>query len=339
MAHSGAPPRRGIAVLGAAVLAACLAAACLAAAAPSIADGPGRDGHDDHEVGATAQLRIVTYNTGSRLRPGTAMKDLAVLMSKHPDVIALQELASPDKRARIREKYVACDRCHWAAKMPHRPVPGETPVLYRSDRFDLVGSGSVEVTPPTYVGAAGAGPRTISAKYVNWVHLRDRRTGRPLFVLNNHAVPSVEDRSGGPNHRYPRRLKLFRQHMNGLQDIVTRITKKPWGHVFVTGDLNVNFRRDRVLAPAMFPYRKLGEVGLRASYQALHAPRVGTHSLPSGVDVRLIDYVYFLPRRSLEASAQRVLRGFASDHRPLVVDFDVKISPHARAAASEPPVS
>ena len=325
MAHSGAPLPRGSALLAAVLV------GCLTAAAPSAADGSGRGGH---EVRATAQLRIVTYNTGSRLRPGTAMKDLATLMSKHPDVVSLQELASPEKRARIREKYVACDRCRWGAKMPRRPVPGETPVLYRSDRFDLVGSGSMEVTPPTYVGAAGAGPRTISAKYVNWVHLRDLRTGRPLFVLNNHAVPSVEDRSGGPNHRYPRRLKLFRQHMNSLQDLVDRITRKPWGLVFVTGDLNVNFRRDRVLAPPMFPYRKLGEVGLRSSYQALHAPRVGTHSLPSGVDVRLIDYVYFLPRRSIEPSAQRVLRGFASDHRPLVVDFDVKISPHVRAAAS-----
>ena len=326
MAHPGAPLRRGIAVLGAAVL-----AACLAPAGPTAAEGSARG---DHEVQATAQLRIVTYNTGSRLRPGTAMRDLATLMSKHPDVISLQELANPEKRSRIREKYVACERCHWAAKMPRRAVPGETPVLYRSDRFDLVGSGSVQVTQSTYVGSAGAGPRTISAKYVNWVHLRDLRTGRPLFVLNNHAVPSVEDRSGGPNHRHPRRLKLFRQHMNGLQDLVARITRKPWGLVFVTGDLNVNFRRDRVLAPAMFPYRKLGEVGLRASYQALHAPRVGTHSLPSGVDIRLIDYVYFLPRRSLEPSAQRVLRGLASDHRPLVVDFDVTISPHVRAAAS-----
>ena len=80
----------------------------------------------------------------------------------------------------------------------------------------------------------------------------------------------------------------------------------------------------------------LGEVGLEASYQALGEPTLGTHTLSSGVDTRLIDYVYYLPRTSLTPQAQRVMRGRASDHRPLVVDFDVTVSRRLSAGSTDP---
>lgn len=319
MARSGSPVARGAVAVGAAVLAACLAATGTTAAA-----GAGSSTGPNEPV--TTPLRIITYNTDAQLEPEAALHDLAVIMRRDPDIITLQEMASPAKRAAVRATYVDCDGCVWGTNMPGPPVPGETPILYRADRFELKASGSVQVTEPTYVGPAGAGPSTINAKYVNWVRLLDRESGRPVYVLNNHAVPSVQGRSGGPNRHFPKRLEIFRTHMDGLQDLVRGITENHWGLVFVTGDLNVNFRRDEVLAPAMFPYRKLGDVGLQASYEALSEPTIGTHTLRSGNDSRLIDYVYFLPRKPLQPSGQRVMRGLSSDHRPLLVDFDVKVS-------------
>jgi endonuclease/exonuclease/phosphatase (EEP) superfamily protein YafD len=142
-------------------------------------------------------------------------------------------------------------------------------------------------------------------------------------VLNNHTVPSVQGRDGGPNRRSPERLDIYRTHMEGLQNLVRPIEEQGLGLVFVTGDLNVNYRRDSVLAPEMFPYHRMGEVGLEASYQALGQPAIGTHVLRSGNDSRLIDYVYFQPGSRLQAYDQRVLTGFASDHRPLLVEFQV----------------
>ena len=316
MARSGSPLTIRVVAVCAAALTLCLAVSGLSAAGSA----GGEDGAADP---TTTRLRIVTYNAGAKLDPDTAMQDLAKLMAKDPDVIALQELASPDKRRAIRETYIDCEGCVWGANMPGPPVPGETPVLYRTDRFELKGSGSVQVTEPTYVGKAGAGPSTINAKFVNWVHLSDLRSGRPVYVLNNHTVPSVQAKSGAPNRRFDERLKLFRKHMRGLQTMVRDITAQGWGLVFVAGDLNVNFRRDRVLAPAMFPYRMLGDVGLKASYEAVREPQNGTHTLRSGVDTRLIDYVYFLPRASVTPSGLKILWGFSSDHRPLMVDFDV----------------
>jgi endonuclease/exonuclease/phosphatase (EEP) superfamily protein YafD len=302
--------------LGAAVLA-------LSLTVSSTAVAGSHHGDDTTSDAAATRVRIVTYNTEAKIKPSRAMQDLAALMAKDPDIITLQEMASPEKRQRIRARYIDCEGCVWGANMPGPPVPGETPVLYRTDRFELQDSGSVQVTEATYVGKAGAGPSTLNAKYVNWVRLRDLRTGRTVFVYNNHTVPSVQGKSGGPNRHAPKRLKLFRKHMTGLQDLVRDITAKHRGLVFVTGDLNVNYRRDRVLAPGMFPYRMLGAVGLEASYEAVRQPRTGTHTLPSGNDTRLIDYVYFQPRTSLKPSRQQIIQGLSSDHRPLMVDFEV----------------
>ena len=323
MARSGSPLTVRVAALGAAALALCLAAVVLSV--PGSAAGAGGNDGDGGDAASptTSRLRIVTYNAGAKLDVDTALRDIAKLMARDPDVIALQELASPAKRRLIRETYIDCEGCVWGGNIPGPPVPGETPVLYRLDRLELKDYGSVQVTEPTYVGKAGAGPSTINAKFVNWVRLSDLRSGRPVYVLNNHTVPSVQAKSGGPNRRFEERLKLYRKHMRGLQTMVREITAQKWGLVFVTGDLNVNFRRDRVLAPAMFPYRMLGEVGLKASYEAVREPQNGTHTLRSGVDTRLIDYVYYLPRRTLTPTALKILWGFSSDHRPLMVDFEV----------------
>lgn len=322
MAHSGTPLTARLAALGAAALAVCLATAGSGTAG---AAGPDRGAGRDGDPATTASpLRIITYNAEAKLDVDTAMADLARLMARDPDVIALQELANPDKRRAIRETYIDCEGCVWAANMPGPAVPGETPVLYRADRFELKGSGSVQVTEPTYVGKRGAGPSTINAKYINWVRLTDLQSGRPLYVLNNHTVPSVQAKSGGPNRRAPERLKLLRKHLQGVQTMVSEITAKNWGLVFVTGDLNVNFRRDRVLAPRIFPYSMFGEVGLRATYETIREPRSGTHTLRTGNDTRLIDYVYYLPRRSVTPVELKILRGTSSDHRPLMVDFELQ---------------
>ena len=38
---------------------------------------------------------------------------------------------------------------------------------------------------------------------------------------------------------------------------------------------------------------------------------------------RLIDYVHFLPRKRVWPREQRILHGYASDHRPLLVHYEV----------------
>lgn len=306
-----------------AALVAVVSMVCLGPGATSAA--PERGGRG--EVHASSGVRIVTYNVGAKISPERTLEDLAKILRSDPDIVALQEMSSPEKRRLVRDRFVNCDNCVWAAFMHGPAVPGETPLLYRSDRLTLLEAHTVQLTEPTYVGQWGAGPATIRAKFVSWVRLRDRKSGRMVNVLNNHTVPSVQGRDGGPNRRSPARLQIYRKHLAGVRSLVRTFAQERQGLVFVTGDLNVNYRRDRVLAPPMFPYSSLGRVGLRASYQALGEPPIGTHVLASGNTTRLIDYVYYRPGRTVEAYEQRILTGFASDHRPLLVEFQVTRRP------------
>ena len=273
--------------------------------------------HQHHAV--TAHVQFATYNTRAQVPTRKAVHDVVRLSKTGADVITLQEMSNPQRRKEVLAKLVTCGGCAFRAYMPRSAVPGGTPILYREKRFELLKAGTKLVAEAEHVGSRGAGPATLRARYVNWVHLRERRTDRSVYVLNNHAVPSVQAH-GGPNKKMRKRLDMYRHHMRGLQELVVRF-KHHGGKVFVAGDLNVNYRGDRLTRAHVFPYYRLGKVGLRASYRTLGEPKRGTHVLSSGNANRLIDYVYYLPRPAVEPVAQHVLGGYASDHRPLFVEF------------------
>jgi endonuclease/exonuclease/phosphatase (EEP) superfamily protein YafD len=300
------------------LLAACLLPALVAAGATGAAAD---ETEQPPPVGPTAaNVRFVTYNAGAEVSVPKAMADMKRIMAEQPDVIALQEFASWKKREKVRTTYADCKTCLYDSWIPIPAVQGGTPILWRSDRFELVQKAWTQVTEDTYVGPKGAGPSTIRAKYIVWVRLRELSTGRQIFVLNNHFVPTVQGTNGGSNSNR-KRVELYRAHMQGLVSMIQGIQAQK-RLVFVTGDFNVNYRKDRVVQDTAFPYANLGAVNVRSSYYALGEPGTGTHVLSNGFAQRLIDYVHFWDRKKLVVpQAQRILLGLNSDHRPLVVDF------------------
>lgn len=286
---------------------------------PSGAD-PSAQARPRQEV--TSQIRIVTYNARHDVRAAKTVAEVRSL-ARTADILTLQELSSGTKRAGIRRSLVSCRGCRWGAHMPQAAVPGGTPILFRKRQYRLERAGTRQVSEPTRVGAGGAGPSTVRAKYINFVRLTERRTGRTVWVLNNHTVASVQGDQGRPHRGRPARLRLYRQHMAGLTALVERFRRKG-GLIFVTGDFNVNHRTDRRAQARMFPYAIMRSVGMRASYVPLGQPARGTHVLANGRGDRLIDYVHFLPRARLWPRAQKILGGYASDHRPLLVQYEVR---------------
>ena len=260
------------------------------------------------------QVRVASYNTAAFIDHDRAAADV-VRLAAEADIIGLQEMASLTRRNAVKARLLDCSSCPFEGYMPAEAVPGGTPILYRWSRFRLDGSGTVKVTEDTYVGAAGAGPSTLRARYLNWVKLRERATGRTVYVINNHAPPSVQGRDGLPNQEMEERLELYRQHMEGLTALIRKF-RADGSLVVVTGDLNVNFRTDRRAQHPLFPYARLGGVGVRASYFHLGEPTLGTH----GSGDRLIDYVAASNPKKLLARSQRILTGYSSDHRPVVVN-------------------
>jgi endonuclease/exonuclease/phosphatase (EEP) superfamily protein YafD len=269
----------------------------------------------------TSALRIATYNVSADVRVKSTIRDLkSIIANQAPDVITLQEMSSWKRRQAVREHFVDCEGCLYDTYMPVAAVPGGQPILFRRDKYALLGSGMRKVTEDTYVGAKGAGPSTIHSKWIIWVSLRDLTTGRQIYVLNNHFVPTVQAGDGGTNNM-TRRLDIYRKNMEGLVALIQELQASTGGLVFVTGDFNVNYRGDIVAKAPIFPYVSLGSIGVTSSYQQVKVPTTGTHVLPSGFDKRLIDYVFSLGKRSVTADDLRILRGLSSDHRPLVSDF------------------
>jgi endonuclease/exonuclease/phosphatase family metal-dependent hydrolase len=261
---------------------------------------------------------IVSLNTAYPLPKAAALSDLQKLVDSRIGVIGLQEMMGRDRRMTAKERFVDCDTCIYDGYIPTRNTEGATPILWKTPRFSLVEAGSEQVTDDWYVGSAGAGPSTFQEKFVTWVKLRERTTGRMFYVMNTHFIPTVQGPDGYPNKRYPERLAQYRQHMAGLQALVTE--KQQTGlPVFVTGDFNVNYRRDKVTRPDMFPYASLGEVGIRASYAAAGEPATGTHD--GGNGTRLIDYVNYSVTPKVSVVRNTLLFGYNSDHRPIVGTF------------------
>lgn len=268
-------------------------------------------------------VRIASFNTAATSSTRRAFQDVKSLLGQGPDIVALQEMSSWERRERVRKRLLDCDTCLWDGWLPVPAVPGGTPILWRSDKFTFLGRDWLEVAPETYVGDRGAGPSTMHAKYVVRVRLLDNVTGRTIWILNNHFPPTVQGSDGGRND-LRRRTRLYARQMAGLQAIIDRIkTEEGGGQVFVTGDFNVNYRNDKVAQDPIFPYVAMGTRGYRASYYALGEPATGTHKLSNGFDKRLIDYVHFRPTRKVIAQGQRIVTGMNSDHRPVIVDFKI----------------
>lgn len=267
---------------------------------------------------------LVSYNIRHALSTDVARDDVVKLAAGGADVVGLQEMASRKRRDAVIAGVRDCDGCTMEGAFFDAPANvGAVPILYRSDKFELHDSGAVMLSDRTYVGPRGAGPAEMPPKYATWVKLQDKRTGRFFYVINSHAVASVQAPDGGANDNH-RRLALYRQHMDGLMSLVSQFKRKQVG-IFVLGDFNVNYRRDRVVRDRLFPYVNLGQVDVSSNYEHLGMPRTGTHERSDGrTSTRLIDYVYFMPRLPFAPRAQSILSGYASDHRPLSVTFQVK---------------
>lgn len=263
-------------------------------------------------------IRVVTLNTEYPQPDRAALADVKRLVDARIPVIALQETMGKARRTAIAARFVDCSTCVYDGYLAQRNTEGATPILWNSRRFALVDSGNEQVTEDWYVGPAGAGPSTFQEKFITWVQLRDRATGRSFFVLNTHFIPSVQGAGGYPNTKLPARLEHFQQHMSALQALVTtfRETGLP---VLVTGDFNVNFRRDKVIRPEMFPYASLDAVGARATFAAVGEPGYGSHV--GGDGKRLIDYVAYTLGPRLSPVRNGVMLGFNSDHRPVWARF------------------
>ena len=261
--------------------------------------------------GARLEVRVASWNTFSGNSDHGVVSGLRAIGEK-ADVIGVQEL-KPESRRRTVERRLSGA---WGISEANNSVQ----ILWRRSRYQLLAQGSEKVFDVERIedGVAGV---SIGPKSVQWVQLKDNGTGAVFFVANHHIVPSI-DRKGHPDTRNPRRLALYQRQMAALLGVVGQLRR--YGPVFVTGDFNVDARRDARVADPSFPYAKLGAAGLSSNWRTLGTPSRGTHA-----GRRLIDYVW-ATTATATLTSQTILPKYGSDHNAVVV---ASRNPDRKAAA------
>ena len=110
-------------------------------AGPTLVPGAGAQVSAGRGEPVVESVRIASYNAGAMVSVKGTVSDVGSLIDQGADVIALQEMSSWKKRVKIRERYVDCETCVYDAWIPVAAVPGGQPIIYRSDKFELIDFG------------------------------------------------------------------------------------------------------------------------------------------------------------------------------------------------------
>lgn len=230
-------------------------------------------------------IDVCTYNAGNAKAEKVAA-DFQRLAKSYP-VIGCQEVADRHKILNATGMQVFTGGGNGRGKVA---VLSSLPV---------VATGYVPCTPRTFVGAWGAGPKTIDAKGIRWV--RVVTSSGEVTVGATHLVPSVQRPAKGPIARagLARRRALYRRHVAAIVKWVKSVD----GPLDIVGDFNAT--------PAFPLLQPLHDAGLTLSTAPSHGDRAIDHHWSRGLVPLAVD----------------ALDGFSSDHKPVAASFDSEEKP------------
>jgi len=189
----------------------------------------------------------------------------------------------------------------WGHYMPHDGhlrIPN--PISWKKSVWKEESSGFVK----THGGKAKVSPN----RYITWVKLKNRATGKEVVRMNTHLVSGAWSHHDGTTAW---RRKMWNTHMRKLDHLVKHFEKQGLD-VVVGGDFN----RDS--------YHVLGK---DVAYD--NKLNVGTHGHST------YDYLMHARSNDLHLMGAHVNRGFASDHDEVVATYS--LSGHAKPKAHAAP--
>ncbi|MCA9327512.1 endonuclease/exonuclease/phosphatase family protein, partial [Candidatus Saccharibacteria bacterium] len=279
------------------------------------------------------RFKIATYNTLISVKQKDVVHDVRTIKNTIGfDVIALQENYSDSRRAYMM-KTLACDSCSLAGYTVNGRGKEELMIFWKKSRFELLQSGSIK-TSDKYTERG----RTFPALHLNYVRLKVLGTNPELqiIVADNH-LPSLVDRDddGKPNWKLlPKRVAAYQQHMANVNaQIKTWKSNFPGTPIFIGGDYNVNYRKDKRVKAAIFPTESFAKVGGKSNWQqtSFDTKQPGATTFKPIVPIkgqpknRLIDYVYSVDNGSGVTLRSTVIRykNLHSDHHAVRATYEL----------------
>ena len=226
-------------------------------------------------------VRMVQANIKVSQPAAAFAADLAKVLTGGPDFITLNE-AHSRSYAQITPPGYASYRGM------DSPYTRETPVLWRTDRWEELAVGTRYLTTRRVKWGVRA---------VNWVRVRNIGTGQVLTVISAHPAPTNRATAG--------LLPVFASRLAGL---VHQVDDQ--GPVLVGGDFNAGYRG------RLYPGAAFASAGLSPTYAQFGAPVGGTGDHGGAT----IDFVLYQSGRDLTPQRQGTYE-LQSDHDAVWVDF------------------
>lgn len=274
---------------------------------------PPKDHNDDVKPGsevAADLFTVITYNLKYTVGPTRARADVRRVLAQ-ADLVGFQEMHGSQRKAVLESM-----PDNWGL---YQPAAGpEPPIMWREGVFDLLASNNESLSP--FDGPGTARPERV----INWVRLRHRGTKDQLVAVNYHwenaaAFQGFFDPRSRPSS--PRHIERYKEQMDQVIPLLRSLRK--YGPIIFTGDWNVSFRKDMKYRNPGLPFEKMRSLGMRSNWDFNGLPDIGTHG---GIHGGVIDGMYLHNKvpGQVKFVGSRVLRGYASDHRPVLVRTRIK---------------
>lgn len=236
---------------------------------------------------ASPIYRTFTLNIKHDLNRTKALADMKRALTLG-DAGGLQEMSDKvDRDSLIR----LCTKQNWGWFMP---LEGGVaiPIIWNRDRFRLIDGHTTKVHGPQN----GVTP----SRYINVVRLREISTGKVFGYINTHVISGASRDAQLSNMK---RIPRLRKHLQMLRAEILGLFSQT-EHVFVSGDLNVNYLADRRRQNPGLPTDALGDI------VNFDMPNTGSFNPTS-----LLDYGLSVKRNGgLVKVGSQIVKGFNSDH-------------------------
>jgi hypothetical protein len=273
---------------------------------------PPKDRNDDDKPAsevAADLISVVSFNQFRGIGPKRARKDLRRLWQQ-ADLIGLQECHSGHRR-----QVLANHPDNWGLYQP--PSAPEPPIMWRESVFDHLDSNFRLLSPSD--GPGSARPE----RNITWVRLRHKGTRDQIVFVNFHWENAAAFRGYfDPRKRpsSPRHIERYKDQMGEVIPLMRDLAR--FGPILFAGDWNVSFRQDLRLRNPGLPTASFRRINMRSNWDINGLPGVGTHGLHGSV----FDAIFL--RNKVPGQVRflnsRVLRGYDSDHLPVLVRARIK---------------
>lgn len=259
---------------------------------------------------SSLDLVIGTWNVYLGNKKKNVLDNLPKVLSK-VDVLGVQEAG---RFGTAIAENIACPTCAYEMYPKIKGTPKKVAILWHKDKFNVLANGYENLSIQNGV-----------KKYVVWVKLQEKSSGKIFYVLNSHFPfnatnpnGTLQDDSDGV---------AYKAHMLNMASKIKEFQADELP-IFLTGDINADYRTDKCSTQAL-PCRSLStDLAIKSGWEYLKLKGIGK-STGTASSTRIIDYVFSWDQPYITYDTMQIVYGGkgkgwgGSDHKPVALTLTI----------------